>query len=139
VFQVGEANIASNRLLPEDERFQRCHLNSSISSHQEMGFCIDHTCIPIDEICHHVPIEIELGSPEIRRAWLSHPQRVSICQNWTFWTERRQERYHVLKINVCVLAGKRLGHSVNTLTNETFFQHFFTHDFLQRKLAWIHV
>jgi hypothetical protein len=97
VFQDNNNNkLRGNHLLPEDQRFERCKLASS-SDTQENGFQIGKHCTPINKICGMPPREIDHKPPEDE--WIYHPQRFSICQNWTFWNERKtQSKHRVMSI-----------------------------------------
>jgi hypothetical protein len=73
------------KLLREDQRFERCNLTDKYPDEEEQGFQIGDECTPINETC-------EL-TDEDEVSWLFyHPQRISLCQNWTFWTERRKQQ-----------------------------------------------
>jgi hypothetical protein len=79
------------KLLPENQRFQRC-----VTTNGDDGVRIGHDCIQIDQTCGINPDAIATRSPEKINEWIYHPQRLSICQNWTFWNERRkQSRDHI--------------------------------------------
>jgi hypothetical protein len=61
-------------------------------SSEEEGFRIGDECSHIDEICNNImPKDLAIRSREKRRAWTYHPQRFSICQNFTFWNNRTRQ------------------------------------------------
>jgi hypothetical protein len=113
------------KLLPEWQRFQRCEFNAS-STDSEKGFLIGDYCTAINHICDGVPYEIAGGSIEKKRARALHPQRMSICQNWTFWNERRQSRYQSCRrIFISVCPGSDLVGSWSKYKSPIFFFFFF--------------
>jgi hypothetical protein len=71
----------------------------------ENGFLIDGHCTTVDETCsREYPIQLsKLSTEEEKENWFYNPRSLSICQNMTFWLERRMRTRKAVIYSVILL------------------------------------
>jgi hypothetical protein len=83
------------KFVPPKQRFEMCSLTLNETS-KKKGFCVGLICSSIEETCNlSPPVGLDVTEEE-RNGWTLHPQRLIICQNWTFWSDRRRKSRHGL-------------------------------------------
>jgi hypothetical protein len=84
------------KMWPEYQRFEKCHQTSN-ETFEDRAFRIGLECFKAKKLCQiGLPEEIGMRSPKKIDAWRFHPQHLTICQNMTFWKDkRRQSRNHI--------------------------------------------
>jgi hypothetical protein len=95
-------------MLHKYQRMERCNLANN-ETDKKQGFRIGQECFNSNRLCSaEPPDKIVSRSLEEIEEWNHHPQRITICQNLTFWQNiRKHSRNHIYCSTVTLPASKK--------------------------------
>jgi hypothetical protein len=96
-------------MLHKYQRMERCNLANN-ETDKKQGFRIGQECFNSNRLCSaEPPDKIVSRSLEEIEEWNHHPQRITICQNLTFWQNiRKHSRNHIYCSTVTLPASKNV-------------------------------